>query len=75
MMCMLLIGCVGDGSQKNIVFLSKKVAGNSRVIDAISSGMMRRSTSKRGHLQNIVLLSKRRQENIVLLSKDYCVPG
>jgi hypothetical protein len=45
------------------------------MVDAISLGMTQCLTSKLGHLQNIVLLSKRRPENIVLLSKDYCVPG
>jgi hypothetical protein len=63
-----------EGSQKNIVFLSKKASGNSRVIDTVSVGIMPCLTLERRLPPNIVFLSKRRPENIVLLSKDYCVP-
>ena len=40
----------------------------------VSSGNMQCFTLKWGFPPNIVFLSKRRHENIVLLSKDYCVP-
>jgi hypothetical protein len=48
---------------------------NSRVAEAVSSGNMRCLTLPRGLPPNIVFLSKRGHENIVFLSKDYCVPG
>jgi hypothetical protein len=70
---MLLRRCVREGSQKNIVFLSKKVVRDTRWMNTVSPGMTRYLTSKRGYLWNIVFLSKRRHENIVFLSKDYCV--
>jgi hypothetical protein len=44
------------------------------MMDAIFPGILRCLTPKRGHPRNIVFLSKRRHGNIVLLSKDYCVP-
>ena len=62
------------GSLKNIVFLSKRVAGNSWEMDVISSENMKCYTLELGLQPNIVFLSKRRHGNIVLLSKDYCVP-
>jgi hypothetical protein len=67
--------CAKEEPPKNIVFLSKRVARNSRMMEAVSSGMSQGLVSKRGLPQNIVLLSKRRYGNIVLLGKEYCAPG
>jgi hypothetical protein len=65
--------CVRKQSQKNIVFLSKKVVKNSRMMNVVSLGMTRCLTSNPGHPPNIVFLGKRRRGNIVFLSKNYCV--
>jgi hypothetical protein len=59
----------------NIVFLSKKAASNTHMMDAVSSGIMRSLTLETALSPNIVFPSKRRHKNIVLLSKDYCAPG
>jgi hypothetical protein len=61
-------------AQKNIVFLSKRVARSTLVMGAVSSAVMRCLPCERGLPPNIVFLSKRSRKNIVFLSKDYCVP-
>ena len=62
------------GTSGNIVFLSKKAASHTHMMDPVSSGIMRCLTLETALSPNIVSLSKRRPENTMLLSKDYCAP-
>jgi hypothetical protein len=55
----LRVWCVGEGTSKNIVFLSKNAVRNSRVMIAATQGMARFSTREADPLLNIVFLGKR----------------